>query len=255
MNQQTRMVLSVIRQLAVLFVVMTVLALSFASVSGAQDMEEKSALSARQDSLVIISALTATGDIEALKKALNQALNRGLTVNEVEEVIVHVYAYAGFPRSFNGMMAFMAVMKERQARGIKDEMGREASPLPADLDRDAYGARVRAQLGGHDEVPPLAPWQKFSPVIDKFLKEHLFADLFARDILTFQDRELATIAVLASLPGLEGPLRFHFSAAMNTGLTDAQLKDFVTVIKAEIGAKQAEMAQQVLEDVLLARAN
>ena len=90
----------------------------------------------------------------------------------------------------------MAVMDERQAKGIKDVLGKDASPLPADLDRDAYGAKVRAQLGGLDKIPPPARWQEFSPVIDRFLKEHLFADIFVRDVLTFQQRELATIAAL-----------------------------------------------------------
>lgn len=222
--------------------------------SSAQEKAAAQALSKRQQSIVVISALTASGNIDKLKPALHEALDAGLTVNEVNEVIVHVYAYAGFPRSFNSMLAFMAVMDERQAKGIKDEMGKEASPVPADLNRDAYGAKVRAQLSGLDEVPPPAKWQTFSPVIDKFLKEHLFADLFARDILSFQDRELATVAVLASIPGLEGPLRYHLGAAMNVGLTEEQMKDFISVLKSVVGAKEAENANKVLAEVIKGRA-
>jgi hypothetical protein len=40
-------------------------------------------------------------------------------------------------------------------------------------------------------------WPLFSPAIDTFLKEHLFADIFVRDVISHQDRELATIAALA----------------------------------------------------------
>jgi 4-carboxymuconolactone decarboxylase len=29
-------------------------------------------------------------------------------------------------------------MDERQAKGIKDEMGKEASPVPADMNKDEY---------------------------------------------------------------------------------------------------------------------
>jgi len=222
--------------------------------SDAQEQPSDQALDKRQKSIIVISALTANGSIERLKPALNEALDAGLTVNEVNEVLVHVYAYAGFPRSFNGMLTFMSVMDERQAKGIKDEMGKEASPVPADLNRDEYGANVRAQLSGLDEVPPPAKWQNFSPVIDKFLKEHLFADLFARDILSFQDRELVTVAVLSSLPGLEGPLRYHLGAAMNVGLTEAQMKDFITVIRSKVGAEEAENSNQVLVEVIKSRA-
>jgi 4-carboxymuconolactone decarboxylase len=32
-----------------------------------------------------------------------------LTVNEIKEILVQMYAYAGFPRSLNGINAFMAV--------------------------------------------------------------------------------------------------------------------------------------------------
>jgi len=227
-----------------------------ASASFASEAQQKAAdqaLNTRQESIVAISALTANGNTVTLKTTLNEALDKGLTVNEVNEVIAHVYAYAGFPRSFNGMMTFMAVMDERQAKGIKDEMGKEASPVPADLNRDAYGAQVRAQLSGLDEVPPPAKWQKFSPVIDTFLKEHLFADLFARDILSFQDRELATIAVLASMSGVEGPLRYHLGAAMNTGLTEGQMKAFVSVVNARVGSQEADSVGRLLTELLSTR--
>ncbi len=236
--------------LAALFVFLV--SIPFSTEAKEQTVDQ--ALDKRQKSIVSISALTANGNVDKLKPTLNEALDSGLTVNEVNEVIVHVYAYAGFPRSFNGMMAFMSVMDERQAKGIKDEIGKEASPVPEDLNRDEYGAKVRAQLSGLDEVPPPAKWQKFSPVIDKFLKEHLFADLFARDILSFQDRELATIAILASMTGVDGPLRYHLGAAMNVGLSEAQMKDFISVIKSKVGTKEAENANKVLEEVIKGRA-
>ena len=216
------------------------------------EAQEVAGLSNRQESIVAISALTAIGSIDKLKQTLNEALDAGLTVNEVKDVLVHVYAYAGFPRSFTGMMAFMSVMEERQVKGVKDEQGREASPVPADLNRDEYGAKVRAQLSGLDEVPPPAKWQQFSPLIDKFLKEHLFADLFARDILSFSDRELATVAVLASIP-VEGPLPYHLGAAMNTGLSKQQMQGFIKVLAEKVDKDKAASADKILQKVLQQR--
>jgi len=216
------------------------------------EAQENTGLDFRQESIVAISGLTAIGSIDKLKQTLSEALDAGVTVNEVEEVIVHVYAYAGFPRSFTAMMAFMAVMEERQAKGIKDEVGKEASRVPEDLNRDEYGAKVRAQLAGLDEVPRPAKWQQFSPVLDKFLKEHLFADLFARDILSFSDRELATVAVLASIP-VEGPLPFHLGAAMNTGLTKQQMQGFIKVLAEKVDKDKAANADKILQKVLQQR--
>lgn len=217
-------------------------------------MTTQTSLDARQQAIVVISAFTTTGDVEQLKPALVEGLEAGLTVNEVKEVLVQLYAYAGFPRSLGGIWTFMGVMDERKAKGIKDVEGGDTSPIPADLDRDAYGARVRADLSGLDEIPTVeAPYQKFAPIIDTFLKEHLFADIFVRDILTHQERELATVACLAALGRAEGPLTFHMGAAMNTGLSEGQMHDFIKVLAARIGEKEAASANGVLEAVLAGR--
>jgi 4-carboxymuconolactone decarboxylase len=216
----------------------------------ADNMEKHSALDKRQRSIIPIAAFTAEGDINRLKPALEQGLDAGLTVNEIKEVLVHLYAYTGFPRSLNALSAFMEVLEERTAKGIEDDMGKEASPVPPDLDRDEYGAKVRAKLAGRKADISNAEWQLFSPVIDTFLKKHLFADIFVRDVISHQDRELVTIAALANMTGTEGQLKFHLGAAMNTGLTEAQLKDFISVLIVKVGNAQAESAQKILTEVL-----
>ncbi len=211
------------------------------------------ALSENQRSIVAIAAFTANGDLAKLQHALHEGLDAGLTVNEIKEILVQVYAYAGFPRSLNGIQTFMRVMKEREAKGLNDEPGRDASPVPADLDRDAYGARVRARLAGVDKIPPPGGFQLFAPVIDRFLKEHLFADIFVRDNLDHASRELATISALASMTGTSSQLRFHLGAAMNTGLTEPQMRGFISALESRVGAEEAERASNVLATVLEAR--
>jgi alkylhydroperoxidase/carboxymuconolactone decarboxylase family protein YurZ len=211
------------------------------------------ALSARQQGVISISAYTANGDLDKLKTALNEGLDAGLTVNEIKEVLVQLYAYAGFPRSLNGIHAFMAVLDERQAKGIEDEIGKEATLMPAGLDRDEYGAKVRARLAGQETIPPARGYQLFAPAIDAFLKEHLFADIFARDNLDFQTRELATVSALAALSGTAGQLQFHLGAAMNMGLTAVQMKQFIGFIQSKVGKREADVAASVLEKVLAAR--
>ncbi len=217
-------------------------------------MDKNQVLSAKQQSIIPIAVFTANGNMEKLETALNEGLDAGLTVNEIKEILVQLYAYTGFPRSLNGIHAFMAVMDERQAKGIKDEMGKEASPMPADMNKDEYGAKVRARLAGQEVIPPPSGYQLFTPVIDTFLKEHLFADIFARDNLDYQSRELATISALASMTGTAGQLRFHLGAAMNTGLTEAQMKGFISVLESKIGKKEAESANEILAEVLSNRA-
>jgi len=218
--------------------------------SEANNMETHHSLDQRQQSIIPIASFAAGGDIVRLKTALNKGLDEDLSVNEIKEILVHLYAYAGFPRSLNALSAFMEVMNERKAKGIEDTMGKEASPVPSDFDRDAYGAKVRAKLAGRETDISNAEWQMFTPVIDTFLKEHLFADIFVRAVISHQDRELVTIAALANMTGTEGQLKFHLGAAMNTGLPEAQMRDFITVLDTKVGKAQAESAQKILTEVL-----
>ena len=217
-------------------------------------MDVNQALSTKQQSMIPIAAFTATGDLDRLKTSMQEGLAAGLTVNEIKEILVHLYAYTGFPRSLNGINTLMAVMEERESKGIQDETGKEASPVPADMDKDEYGARVRARLAGVETIPPPSGYQLFTPIIDTFLKEHLFADIFARDILDFQSRELVTISALASMTGTGGQLLFHLNAAMNTGLSEAQMKDFIAVLESRVSKQVAESANEMLSMVLSRRA-
>ena len=221
--------------------------------AGARPVNTTHALSAKRRSIIPIAAFTATGDQERLRTALAEGLEAGLTVNEIKEILVQMYAYAGFPRSLSGIQTFMAVMEERQARGIKDRVGKEAAPLPAGMNRDEYGAKVRATLAGQEVIPAPSGYQLFTPVIDTFLKEHLFADIFARDVLDHQSRELATNAALAGMAGTRSQLQFHLGAAMNVGLTEAQMRDFISVLAAKVGERESESAGEVLTAVLNGR--
>ena len=103
-------------------------------------------------------------------------------------------------------------------------------------------------------MPPPSGYQLFTPIIDTFLKAQLFAAIFARDTLDDQSRELATIAALASMPGTSGQLQFHLGAAMNTGLTAAQMQECIAVLQAKVGTKEAESAEEIVGKVLRNRA-
>ena len=223
---------------------------SFAVDTGMVKIKGSEALDARQQAIITISAFTANGDIERLEPTLNAGLDAGLSVNEIKEILIQLYAYCGFPRSLNGIYTFMGVMEEREAKGIKDNVGKEATPLPTEMDKDAYGAEIRRKLAGWKEEPPVHGYQLFTPVIDVYAKEHLFADIFARDILSHQDRELVTISALAAMTGTEGQLKFHLGAAMNVGLSAEQLKAFIVVLDTKVDKNQAKIANQILVDIL-----
>lgn len=220
----------------------------------AQPMNQPpTSLTEKQQRIVVIAGLTAKGDLPRLHPALNAALDTGLTVNEIKEVLVHLYAYCGFPRSIRGLQTLMAVLDERKQRGIADPVGREASPILGREPKYERGKKILEQLTGRPETGPKRGYSAFSPEIDVFLKEHLFADIFERDVLSYADRELTTVAVLTSLGGVEPMLQAHLGICLNLGLTESQLRQVFSLLETSVGKAEAEAGRAVLTQVLAAR--
>jgi quercetin dioxygenase-like cupin family protein/alkylhydroperoxidase/carboxymuconolactone decarboxylase family protein YurZ len=192
---------------------------------------ENQTLSQRQRKIAVVAAHTAVGNLDALKTELNDALDAGLTVNEIKEVLVQMYAYCGFPRSLNGINALMAVLAERKTKGITDKAGREATPITDTANKYERGKKTLETLTRRPEPNPKTGANAFSPEIDVFLKEHLFADIFERDVLTYQDRELATIAALTALDGVEPQLQAHCNMGINAGITKTQIEEITALVK------------------------
>ena len=217
----------------------------------AQDNAKQNAtLSLKEQHFVAIAALTGKGDLTKLKTALNEGLEAGLTVNQIKESLIHVYAYAGFPRSLRGLQTFMAVIDERKAKGINDIQGAEAVPIYDKRTKYERGKAILEELSGVPEKGEKTGYAAFAPEIEVFLKEHLFADIFERTVLTYKERELITISVLGSIGGVEPMLRSHFNLCLNVGYKPAELQQFIGVIEKTIGNTEAASAQTVLDEIL-----
>jgi alkylhydroperoxidase/carboxymuconolactone decarboxylase family protein YurZ len=232
--------------LAAIFVAM----FSIVTISEAQTMKS-GGLNAKQEKMVTIAAFTASGDLQKLKTALNEGLDAGLTINEIKEILVQMYAYCGFPRSLNSINTFIGVVEEREHKGIKDEPGKEPSPMPANKSSIELGTEIQTRLIG---APATGKYITFTPAIDKFLKGHLFGDIFGRDNLDFQSREIATISALANMEGVNPQLQSHFSIGFNVGLAEAQMRSLISVLEGKVGKKEADNANQILSKVLSSRA-
>jgi 4-carboxymuconolactone decarboxylase len=213
-------------------------------------MSAEQSLSAKQRAIPPIAAFMATGDLPKLSTALNTGLDAGLTVSEAKEILVHLYAYAGFPRSLNALGEFMKVLEERKRRGIQDPPGRDASgPAPTGAELLARGTANQTRVSGREVKGPLFD---FAPAIDTFLKTHLFGDIFERDNLDWQSRELATVGALAAMPGLEPQLQSHIRASISVGLTPSQLRQLADALAERGDVDAAKRTRDALEKHLAA---
>ena len=208
------------------------------------------ALSGKQQTIPLIAAFMATSDMRNLNSALNQALDAGLTISETREILVQLYAYVGFPRSLNALNELMTVVQARKQHGIEDAPGREPGrAIPVGDELLASGTANQTKISG---APVKGPVFEFAPVINQFLQTHLFGDIFERDNLDWQSRELATVGALAATPGVESQLRAHMAASLRVGLSAAQLAEVTELLKKHGDAQTAERANAALKEALAA---
>ena len=205
-------------------------------------------LSARQQAIPLIAASMAASQMDKLNSALNQGLDAGITINEAKEILVQLYAYTGFPRSLNALNELMNVVEARKQRGIEDVEGKEPlSPVPAGDELLRVGTANQTKISG---APVQGPLFDFAPVINQFLQTHLFGDIFARDNLDWQSRELATVGALAATPGVEAQLLSHILASMRVGLTASQLRQLAEVLRDHGENEAAMRAEKALKQAL-----
>ena len=216
-----------------------------------QTPKAEQAMDSKRQHITEVAALTGKGDLDKLKTVLIDGLNDGMAVSELKEVMVHAYAYCGFPRALRGLQTLVAVLDERKAKGIEDDWGRKASPITDTRSKYERGRDILVKISGIPADAPKADYAILAPEIEVFLKEHLFADLFERDVLTYAERELTTVAVIASLgKGVEPMLKGHMGIALNVGITPDELRSVLAIVEKNIGRDEADGGRLALNEVL-----
>lgn len=224
------------------------LAMVAASPSARASNPASAMLSAKQQAIPLMATFMATADMVRLSAALNQGLDAGMTIAESKEVLVQLYAYVGFPKSLNALGELFKVVEARKQRGIVDVLGREPQgAIPTGKELITAGKANQTKISGG---PVKGPVFDFAPVINTFLQAHLFGDIFERDNLDWQSRELATVGALAATPGVQVQLRSHMLASMRVGLSAAQLQQLVQLLADQGETDAAKRANESLTQAL-----
>ena len=189
-------------------------------------------LSDRQKHLATIAALEAQGDLVRLEPAITEALNGGVTINEIKEAFSQLYAYTGFPRSLNALGVLSNVLKNCNSRWIEGKPWVRPAMWDDAQKALAIGIEVQTKLFG-----PVK--NEFSPQNDYYLKAHLFGDIFAGDQLSDADREIVTVAALSALKGVAPQLAAHKAGAVNIG-NSQEVVDELCKFLSEKGLSQCD---------------
>ena len=199
-----------------------------------------SALPERILYLCTCAAWAAKGDLEHLETAVPQALDHGVTINELKDAFAQLYAYAGFPRSLNALGVLEKILNECTKDGCTMYEGKivqwslgKPFVRPAVWDDAGEALRTGTAMQTRDEGG--TPWDyTFCPQADYYMKSHLFGDIYASDQLTPAERELVTVAALSAMDGVTPQFEGHKECAVFMGNTPEQVAELCRWLEKHI---------------------
>jgi 4-carboxymuconolactone decarboxylase len=216
------------------------------------DVYSRSSLDLKSKEIAVVAALTAMGNVEPqLKVHIHGALNVGCNIAEVQEIILQMCGYAGFPSAINGMLALKAVIEQRRNEGKKDEAGRvESSPKPEEKSRYEFGCEQISTLNKNQVDNLEKTFKDISPDMAKFVIEFGFADIFSRPALQPKYREISTIAALTAMGNAPSQLAFHIQAGLDIGLTKVEVREIMILMSVYCGFPAAINGTLVLKEII-----
>ncbi len=122
----------------------------------------------------------------------------------------------------------------------------------AQLDRYHTGLRKLAEIDGAQGQRVIAALEDIAPDLGRYIIEFAFGDIYTRPHLDLRQRELVTLSALAALGGCENQLRVHVQAALNVGLSRAEITEVFIHAVPYLGFPKALNAVSVAKAVFAA---
>jgi len=96
---------------------------------------------------------------------------------------------------------------------------------------------------------------EISPDLAKYIIEYAFGDIYSRDGLDLQSKEIAVVAALTALGNAVPQLKVHLNGALNVGCTINEIKEIILQMSSYSGFPTCLNAMNALKDVLNERRN
>lgn len=207
-------------------------------------------LSRRDRSLIVVGFLATIGSVDELEAHVHGAVTHGLSRAEVEEVILQVAGYAGFPLAMQATRIVDRVWCQKdgvERLPVKEEAAHLDDPQRwakagdvlhtlfagrADSDPERARANISADIGGVGELA----------------FDFAFGELWSRDVLSRRDRSLLTIAILA-IQRVLAELKIHIHGALNHGVTREEVEEVMVQLTVYGGFPRAVEGIRTARDI------
>lgn len=157
--------------------------------------------------MAILAALLGCQGIDAFREELPCALDAGVTLVMVKEIVYQAVDYLGIGRVLPFLKATNEILTQR---GVSLPLADQATTTMEN--RLEKGAQTQADIFGPHM---LEAWK--SGHINRWLAANCFGDYYTRTGLTLAQREMITFCFLAAQGGCEPQLIGHAKGNMNLG--------------------------------------
>jgi len=215
------------------------------------DIWSRPGLARRDRSMVSVTALTCLGCQTELRTHLAGALHHGVEVVEIEELMLHVCGYAGYPRALEGMRTALALFSERE--DLERPLPRPAAEAKNDEQRRRDGAEAFKQIMGWEAPNDVVARTMVEQlgVLGDFAIQHLMGEIWSRPQLCRRDRSLITLTALVSLDKIT-ELRFHIPAALRNGMGREEIDEVILQLSLYLGYPAAVGARNISREIFAA---
>ncbi len=206
----------------------------------------RTALKIQHKEMSTVSVLAVLERENQLRQHIGNALNLGLTPEQVIEVFIHLAFYGGIPASLNAI---------GMAREVFDRRGIRFTPQqvynPEDEPETLYqrGVEKRRELMG--DSPPGSgggPITNAEREFNRLTTEYLWGSVWTRPALSIQDRSICTLSALTAL-GRERQLKSHVRGALRIGFTQEQIVEVFIHTTFYAGLPAARTAIDIANEV------
>ena len=197
----------------------------------------------KQREMITCITLATMQTLPQLKAHAGAALNVGVTPEELREVMYLTAPFIGFPKMLNAVATVNEVFKER---GISLPLEKQGTVTEETRHETGKAIQDKLYPGGIASVMEGVPGNMGKDV-EQFLTDYFFGDIYSRDALDLQARELLGYCVLTTLEA-ESQLHSHYHGNINAGNSPETLTAAVIQCLPYIGFPAAIKALRIIKE-------
>lgn len=187
--------------------------------------------------LARLAAAAAVGHEGRLREAMVCLRDEGRAV-EVEEAILQLYLFAGYPRALNALTLWRSVLGGELPEASRDDWSAF----------EARGEEVCRRVYGRVYRPLRRNIARLHPDLDRWMVVEGYGKVLGRPGLDLKWREMCAVATLAAL-GARPQLHAHLQGALNTGASREEVDEWVCWLAEELPAERLAVLRELWKDV------